>query len=192
MKHPPQLILCVDQAAVSGWCIVVPSVTSQLAIVDHGTATTFAARRTVLTQLLEHMTARRLTRSDLRMVLEDHSKVPTFAARGRRNHSGVFIGMGKAYGRWEEQALFAGLPGSHVHSVAPATWRGAMLGSSRGGDVARAAAVTHARSFVGNVGEDEAEAVCMALWAAANLERVLRGEPAPVKPRKKRSRKVAA
>lgn len=202
MKNPPRLILCVDQAAKSGWCIVQPPTFGTMNggeygqnILDCGMATTFAARRTVLEQLRAEMATRGLTPSDVRMLLEDHSRIPSFAGRGKGAQRGTstFVGMGKAWGRWEEQAMFHGIPASHVHGVAPQTWRAAMLGSTRGGDVARAGAVELAERVMGReLAEDAAEAVCIGLWAAANLERVLRGEPAPKKPRKKRSRKKPA
>lgn len=197
LKNPPRLILCVDQAAVSGWCIVLPSSPYEpgySSVVECGIATTFAARRSVLTQFVAMMGSNGLTPSDVRVVLEDHSRIPSFAGRGKGAQRGTstFVGMGKAWGRWEEQAMFAGIPASHVHGVAPATWRAAMLGSSRGGDVARAAAVELAeRTMASTLAEDAAEAVCIGLWAAGNLERVLRGEPAPKRERKKR-RKAAA
>lgn len=201
LRNPPRLILAVDQAAKSGWCIVVPGLmpsSPELAlamgrrfIADAGTATNYGARVAVMQQLLQSMTAHGLTRADLRIVLEDHSHV---SVRGKSQQRGpaVFVGMGKAWGRWEEQAQAHGVPLAHVHGVSAMTWRGALLGSARGGDEARAKAKELAEHTLGReCEENEAEAVCIGLWSAANLERVLRGEPAPKKPRAKR-RKAAA
>jgi hypothetical protein len=188
MKNPPRLILCVDQAVKSGWCIIGMPANTPWHLVDFGIATTFAARRTVLVQLLELMQQRGLTPSDVRLVLEDHSHVPVIKGRG----TGVLVGMGKAYGRWEEQWLFAGLVRDYVHSVAPKEWRGLVLNTNKGGDVARALARKHVLEVLGiNADADAAEAMCIGLWSVQHLERVLRGEPAPKKPRAKR-RKAAA
>lgn len=189
MRNPPKLILCVDQAAKSGWCIVQlaePSVRIER-ILDWGTATTFAARRTVMAQLLEHQRQRDIKPANMWLVLEDHSK----SSWGKFG-AATMVGAGKAYGRWEEQWLFHGFVHSHIEPVAAATWRAHVLGSAKGGDAARAVAVECARRVCGEVDSvDAAESVCIGLWAAANLERVLRGEPAPKKPRAKR-RKAAA
>lgn len=182
-----EMYLCVDQAAVSGWSIVVPSVTSQLAIVDHGTATNFAARRVVMTQLLEHARRRNIKPSNLRLVLEDHSK----NSWGKAS-AATMVGTGKAYGRWEEQWLFHGLVHAHVHAVPAATWRGSVLGSGKGGEVAREAAKKRARMVLGvEVDEDEAEAVCIGVYAAQHMDRIIAGLGAPKRERKKR-RKAAA
>lgn len=197
MKNPPRLILCVDQAAKSGWCIVLPLNTRHAVaevmspgrgeIVDQGTATTFGARRSAMVQFAQHMLRRGLRPSDTWLVLEDHAK----NSWGKAS-AATMVGTGKARGWWEEQWLMHDMVLAHVHAVPPATWRGAVLGSGRGGDEARWAAQREARRVLGvDVGEDESEALCMGLWASANLERVLRGEPAPKKPRAKR-RKAAA
>lgn len=183
MKNAPRLILAVDQAAKSGWCIVFAG-----QILDSGTATHFGARKAVLEQLLHTMNAQGLTRSELHIVLEDHSRMPSWKGRG----TATLVGTGKAWGRWEEQAQAHGVPLSHVHGVTPATWRGPLLEYSRGGDEARRRAKELAERTLGReCEENEAEAVCIGLWAAGNLTRVLRGEPAPKKPRAKR-RKAAA
>jgi hypothetical protein len=197
VRNPPRLILCVDQAAKSGWCIVRPLTTAGAVaevvspdyrnIVEHGTATTFGARRSAMVQFAQHVLRRGLRPSDVWLVLEDHAK----NSWGKAS-AATMVGTGKARGWWEEQWLFHDMTHAHVHAVAPKTWRGAVLNTNKGGDVARDLAQREVRRVLGfDVCEDEAEAVCIGLWAAANLERVLRGEPAPKKPRKKR-RKAAA
>lgn len=183
LRHPPRLILAVDQAAVSGWCIVVPlGGPGQHALIDWGTATTFAARRTVMAQLLDHQRLRNIPAASVYLVLEDHSK----SSWGKFG-AATMVGAGKAYGRWEEQWLFHGFTHNHVHDVPAATWRAHVLGSARGGDAARAAAVERARAVCGQVDSvDAAEAVCIGLYAAAHMDRIIEGLGAPKRTRKKR------
>jgi len=109
-------------------------------------------------------------------VLEDHR---SFAfSRGNMSVKSL-LGMGAARGRWQQELEVFGI--TDVHMVEPRVWRREVLGlrGNTSAEAAKEAAARHA-AFVlrREVSSDEAEALCIALWATRNVQ------PKPVKRRK--------
>ena len=172
-------VLAIDQSSdSSGWALHVQARAfdpthpyERTGFTRIGLAADAAARRGVV-ESAKREAAR--WNVPLGAVLEDHR---SFAfARGNMSVSSA-MGMGAARGRWEQELEAAGI--RDVHLVEPRVWRKAVLGlgGSVKGDSAKAAARLHARAVLGTeVSDDEAEALCMALWAERALTvRTLRG-----------------
>lgn len=110
-------------------------------------------------------------------VLEDHR---AFAfSRGNMSVKSL-LGMGAARGRWQQELEHAGI--DDVHMVEPRVWRGKVLGLGPrvSGEQAKAAARRHAAAVLGFcVSDDEAEALCIALWGEMNLQPKVKRKRAP-------------
>lgn len=153
----PMVVLGIDQARSSGWCIATP------ADFASGVVKTAEGRAGVVAAALRTAEANGLR---LVTVLEDHSGF----AMSRGNLSMASrIGLGAARGWWEQALEERGV--SDVHTVEPRVWRKAVLGLGNvKSEQAKAAAVLHARAVTGQVlPDDAAEAVCIALWARRNV-----------------------
>lgn len=82
-------------------------------------------------------------------------------------HIGMLAGLGAAWGRWDGALLGAGIPTSRVVKVYARTWQASVIS---GRALTRAEtlriAVNRARAIAHrDVGEDEAVAICIGLWA---------------------------
>lgn len=108
------------------------------------------------------------------VVLEDHSHIPA----GKGIGTPQLLGMGAARGRWEETLEHMGHPESMRFRVDMPTWRGAVLGprfARARKEVVKPEAVrwANARTRRDDVGEDEAEALCILHWAANHVPQKL-------------------
>lgn len=106
----------------------------------------------------------------LAVVMEDHSGIPASAAHG----TPTLLGMGDARGRWREDLAHMGHPTSMLFDVDMPTWRGTILGprfARARKEVVKPEAVrwANARTRRDDVGEDEAEALCILHWAADHI-----------------------
>jgi hypothetical protein len=164
--------LGIDQATRSGWGIAV-----NRQVVRSGVASTHAERKAVVEL------ARELAGGDMRQVLvmlEDHSGMPlgrlTHADRntprkGRQaapqRNTATILGMGAARGRWEAVLDDAGHPKALRDEVEPRTWRGKLGITGRDTDdlKASAAALASAHMLKQVTDLDEAEGICIALFA---------------------------
>lgn len=160
-------VLAIDQAAASGWAVVrIPDG----AILDSGTASGelrgFADRARVVALFLALAGD-----APVRAIFEDHSDF--YFGRGNGSPASL-IGMGKPRGRWEESLLRVMLPAHIKHDVQTKVWRRAVLGlpSNVRKEHAKASAIAWASAKLGRKVDDdnEAEAVCIAAWAARNLK----------------------
>lgn len=169
------IALGIDQASRSGWGICVGRV-----VVRSGVATTHADRKAVVEL------ARELAGGDMKQVLvmlEDHSGMPL----GRLTHSdrntprkgrqaapqrntATILGMGAARGRWEAVLDDAGHPKSLRDDVEPRTWRGKLGITGRDTDALKAAAAALASAHMHQqvTDTDEAEGICIAMFAGVD------------------------
>ena len=113
----------------------------------------------------------------LAVILEDHSGIPARVGVGTPQ----LLGMGAARGRWEETLDHMGHPAAMRFRVDMPTWRAAVLGpkfARARKEVAKPEAVRWARARTGrqDVGDDEAEALCILHWAANNLPQRIAAE----------------
>lgn len=165
------VVLAVDQStASSGWALLVPGSPAAL-----GVARTAAERRAVVDAACLAADSFGLLELPIVAVLEDHGAFSF--SRGNMSVRSL-LGMGAARGRWQ-QLLEECVPARYVHMVEPRVWRRAVLGL---GNVtaaqAKAAAVLHARAVTGSVvGDDAAEALCIALWAQRNVRPAAKRKP---------------
>ncbi len=155
------IVLGIDQAAVSGWCIARRTATGTAEIVAHGVVTKAAERRDVIAQAL--LACDVASGERMAAVYEAHT-----VGGGDRWNPATMIGMGDARGRWLEALELAGLPRRLCIGVEPHMWRAAMIGRHRWGrDQWKAAAVLSCRGRgVTVASDDEAEAVLIAMWGA--------------------------
>ena len=172
-------IMAIDQASVSGVAMGMTSPDGRLRGIRSGTATQAAHRVRMVqtaaalagclcfTRAPEHPTP--CTCGAIRglvVVLEDHSGIPA----GKGVGTPQLLGMGAARGRWEETLDHFGHPDSMRFRVDMATWRGTILGprfARARKDVVKAEAVrwANARAQRLDMGDDEAEALCILTWA---------------------------
>lgn len=101
------------------------------------------------------------------VVFEDHSGMRF--SRGNVSSAGL-LGLGAARGRWEAALDRIGHPQRARIKVKPQTWRRAVLGLGNvKSEVAKHTAVMRAAAELGRpitaIDDNEAEAVCIALWA---------------------------
>lgn len=101
------------------------------------------------------------------VVLEDHSLIPASAGMG----TPTLLGMGAARGAWEETLAHFGHKDAMRDKVDMGTWRGAVLGprfARARKEVVKPEAVrwAKARTRREDIGDDEAEALCILTWAA--------------------------
>ena len=193
--NPPPITACLglDQAAHSGWAIGVLS--PKPAVVAHGVAQDVDERQRVVElalalaggtdawgrfapaprQLLvmfeqhDHMALDRLTRNDRRTKRQG----PHFVERGPKQ----IHGMGKAYGRWDEQLDMLGHPERLRDQVEPRTWRARVLGTTRGDtEQLKALAKAWATSYLGEPVDDADEAEGIAICAFCLFDGIARLE----------------
>jgi len=80
---------------------------------------------------------------------------------GRKRKLETVVGIGASWGRWAVVLEAAGL-GPSVRKVIPDTWRRLVLGN---GKASKGAAQAYAKARWGiEATEDEAEALCVAVW----------------------------
>jgi hypothetical protein len=147
-------------------------------VVAHGLARKHVERRAVLERAIA------LVGGDVRRVFvlfEQHDHMPlsrltaadhttqrmTSGRRGgvERGPKQIY-GMGKAYGRWEECCDLVGIRDAQRAEVRPSTWRTRIHGVTKGAQIKRAA-IDYVKARTGlELGEDEAEGYCIALFAA--------------------------
>jgi len=183
-----RVVVGLDQAVRTGWGIA----PEHGRVLRHGVATTHAHRLAVLELALQfaggdrralyvclekhdHMPVTRLTRFD-----HDTQRAgPRQAAPERSN--ATLIGMGKAAGRWLELCDLFGVPLSNRFEVRPATWRSIVHGTTRGQtEVIKRAAMVFASGAVGEdvTDPDQAEGVCITVWASIHGLAMVDGERA--------------
>jgi len=153
------VILAIDPGATSGWAVV-----ARGRVFASGVARTAADRAGVVGDWSASL-----------LGLPDVAVVETWTVGGGRGRAGgtrwtpsTMIGLGAARGRWLERLELACVPARRIVSVTPATWRAVLAGLPRKttDDAKRSAAIV-ARAKVGRpVEPDEAEAICIGLWAA--------------------------
>lgn len=170
-----RIVLGLDQARSTGWGIA----PERGRVVRHGLARTVDDRLEVMRILLE------LAGDDPRRIwvwFEQHDHMPsgrlgvhdheTARRRGTNKYAPqtsnkTLIGMGKPYGRWEEQLAIIRVPDAHIDEVRPTTWRAAIHGVQRADRVKQAAkdwASREAGEPIDN--DDHAEGYCITSWAA--------------------------
>lgn len=156
------IVLGIDQAATSGWCIARRVMRGDRAcepeIIAHGTCREAIERRDIVRRAIDEAGMTRIV-----AVYEQH----TVGGGGRWNPE-TMIGMGDARGRWLEQLELADVARRRCVGVTPHEWRRAMIGGGRRSrEEWKAAAVASARARGIVVGsDDEAEAVLIAMWGA--------------------------
>lgn len=85
----------------------------------------------------------------------------------RHQHIGMLPGLGVAWGRWEGALLNVGVPASRIVKVYSRTWQSRVLS---GRVLTRESAIAIAKERAStlahrDVGEDEAVAICIGIWA---------------------------
>lgn len=183
-----RVVLGLDQAVRTGWGIA----PEHGRVLRHGLAKTHAERRAAIELAVQfaggdpralfvclekhdHMPATRLTRFD--------HETPRQGARqaAPERSNATLIGMGKAAGRWLELCDLVGVPLANRLEVRPATWRSIVHGTTRGATEAiKRAAMVFASGAVGReiTDPDEAEGICITVWASIHGLAVIDGERA--------------
>ncbi len=162
------IVLGIDQAAVSGWCIARRTATGTADVIAHGVVTKAAERRDVIARAL--LACDVASGERMAAVYEAHT-----VGGGDRWNPATMIGMGDARGRWLEALELAGVPRRLCIGVTPYVWRAAMIGSvdKRGRDAGKAAAMLSCCGRgVTVASDDEAEAVLIAMWGALRCAEV--------------------
>lgn len=127
--------------------------------------------------------------------LSDNERLPLvvvaekWTAGGWRSAASM-IGLGAAWGAWAEQLERYGVPKRRIMRVYSQTWRAAVIGGAQRSSAAwKTAAMQRARPVFKGVhgtstfvGPDEAEAICIGLWA------IKAGEVAAALPKAKKKR----
>lgn len=156
------IILGIDQAATSGWCIVernVGGILGRHRALDHGTCRKAVERRDIIARAVGAAGGP----DGLVAVYEQHG-----VGRSERWTPATMIGVGDSRGRWLEALELAGVPRRQCIGVPPQEWRRAMIGPRRlDREAWKAQAVLSCRGRgVTVASDDEAEAVLIALWGA--------------------------
>lgn len=168
------IALGIDQARRSGWGLA-----DGRQLVRWGVARSAAERKRVVELAVELAGGPRFY-----VLMEDHSRMSpdrltardkrTERAHGtafvQRDPSRLLIGLGKAYGRWEERLLDVGHPDALLDVVDPLEWRRAM-GIS--GPYAKTLACRMAEPLIGMASgtltdDDLAEGIMITLFAASH------------------------
>lgn len=157
------IVLGIDQAATSGWCIVERDAGGLLGKHRHvasGTCTKAVERRGIVDSAIK------LAGLDVGRVVAVYER-HTAGGGGRWNPE-TMIGVGDSRGRWLEALELAGVPRRQCIGVPPQEWRHAMIGPRRLDRAQwKAQAVLSCRGRgVTVASDDEAEAVLIALWGA--------------------------
>lgn len=178
------IILGIDQAAVSGWCIaerteVFPRFVPKL--LEYGLARKATERRDIIARAQAAAAERGV---ELAVVYEAH----TTGGRAVRKKDGstgdawnprTILGMGATLGRWLEALDLAGVRPGHVIGVEPSTWRSLTIGNARRPrEEWKRTAVLVARGKGATIDPtdahagDIAEAVLIALWGVVGSAEV--------------------
>jgi len=164
------VILAIDPGNVSGYAIVTP-LSSKNGSVYSGQTAEGQARVVVL--------AKEAALAQVRpLVVVGETWTTGDRVHDRRMHAAVLLGLGAAWERWRLAFDAVGLPKSRVIRVNTATWRSKVIGGPMNRTTAewKGLARLHAegrfrkrRELDGLVprplGDDEAEALCIAAWA---------------------------
>lgn len=172
MTPHPCTILAIDPGEVSGWAVM-----SRDRCIASGTATTHEARTTAVLVADAEST---LTGTRLVVVGEK------WTAGGLHANPATMAGLGAAWGAWAAALEAEGVPKSRIVRVYPQTWRARVLAPRRGtrSDALKLMAVRRASHEIGREPDhDEADAVCIGIWATRAAE-VAAKLPKPRKPRK--------
>jgi len=158
-RQGPGHVLGIDQATCSGWALV--DLGTGRCVLS-GEATGSDEQEATLDRLAD---VPGLSWSSLLVVLEDHGGIP---ARSGIPTSSLLV-LGEARGRWLALLSLRGHPEGARILAEPSVWRG-MLGTrvNLPRKAWKAQACLWARSVTGRAikGDDEAEAVVIALWGA--------------------------
>jgi len=152
----PIVVLAVDTASVSGWAI---RVRGKLVASGQIDTTRRGAAGVVLGRAIAHADAQQLK---LWIVLE----------RAWGGTTNTLIGLGMARERWMSEIRCARLVSlGRVVSVMPSQWRSGLFGSRwvrAPRDEVRAYELQYASGETkrGDIGDDEAAAICISAWAA--------------------------
>jgi len=149
------VILAIDPGAEDGWATWVPG--SNISPGRHGSTAGGQSRGEVVAGAKIDAAWCRLP---LIVVAEK------WTAGGWQSHD-TLIGLGAAWGKWEAALEEHRVPKSRVVRVYPQTWRSRILpGRQRSTEQWKADAVARAQRELGRVvTHNEADAVCIALWA---------------------------
>jgi hypothetical protein len=156
------VVLGVDSGAQSGWCFL-----AQGKLIASGVARNALERADVVARA---QNLERAFKLPLIVVAETWS-------RGGWMSFATILGMGTGWGRWAEALELAEHPARRIVRVLPSTWRPPTVGTHRGTEAYKAAAIARVRSAhrdeMGRAlvaGPDEAEAICIADWGARSAE----------------------
>ena len=151
----PCVILAVDPGAKSGWAIF-----DRGRYVTSGVATRSLGRKVAIDSATDQA---KMSGLPLVIVAEK------WTAGGLHANPATMAGLGAAWGMWAEAIEEAGIPKARIVRVFPQTWRAAILQPRRGtkSEVLKAMSVVRAQAITGmaDVNHDEADAVCIGLWA---------------------------
>lgn len=158
----PCVVLGVDSGAKSGWAIMAQGKRWNSGVARHA-----LERASVVAH------AQTLARvHDLPLVV-----VAETWSRGGWMSFATILGMGVGWGRWAEALELAEHPAKRIVRVLPGTWRPPTVGTHKGAEAYKAAAIARVRSAhrdeMGRAlvaGPDEAEAICIADWGARSSE----------------------
>ena len=180
-------VLAFDQAEHTGWCLkpVALDRFTSLRAIDHGVARVGRYDECAAVVRLALETA--VDPAALLVMFEDHSTIPlTVGTRvdpstGRKPRRGTaqILGLGAARGYWSALLDAARHPSARRDKVEPGVWRRPVLGTSSGTTEqlkARAVQVAGALLQCELGSHDQAEAVCIAEWAARDGVRAFEAE----------------
>lgn len=156
MREPHQCtILAIDPGRTSGWALFVRGV-----CVASGVAKTHEERESFADLAIVTATARGVP-----LVVVGEIWTPGGKFGGARTMAGV----GASWGQWLAAFEAAGIPKARVMRVKVQTWRAAVLGGAFGRTTEQwhAMAMRRAEHAIGRtpVDANEAEAVCIGIWA---------------------------
>ena len=161
VEPPRAVVLGIDPGAIDGACLLIARTGNPTVHIVHGGALGHHGRAGMVSSALAVAEC-----EDLPLIVG----VERWTAGGMKG-IGVWIGMGKARGRWDEQLDIVGVEPWRVVQAAPQTWKAKVLGiapntSSEG---AKAASLLYVqRRFGVTTTGDGAAATCIALWALSS------------------------
>jgi hypothetical protein len=170
----PCVVLAIDPGATSGYAILT-NASGAIGIVANG-------EREFASMEIVRRAMRSATVNELPLV----AVAEKWTAGGWRSAASM-MGLGAAWGAWEQVLREAGHPKRRIVRVYSQTWRAAMIGGrQRSAEQWKADAQRIVKARYGiDAGPDEAEAILIGAWA------MHAGEVAAVLP-KRRARKVEA
>lgn len=162
------VVLAIDPGAVSGWAILRVGELER-----YGLAEDAGARGHAVAE------AMRIARDRCHVLIVVAEKWSAGGERTDRRMTHVtWMGLSKQWGKWEVALELAGHPMRRVVRVYPQTWHASILGGRRVNTKVQAISYV-GRRFGRTVASDEADAICIGLWASQA------GEVAQVLPRRK-------